>query len=96
MEIRRLTYFTCIAEYGSLTRAAGVLRIAQSALSRQMRLLETEIGVPLFSRTTRGMTLTDEGRYLQSAVAGPLRELAVALQNIRSLAATAARLLHER
>ena len=85
MEIRRLSYFVRIAEDGSLTKAAGILRVAQSALSRQMRLLEEELGVALFSRTARGMRLTDEGEYLQSAVSGPLREVELALQNIRSL-----------
>lgn len=85
MEIRRLSYFVRIAEDGSLTKAAGILRVAQSALSRQMRLLEEELGVALFKRTARGMRLTDEGEYLQSAVAGPLREVELALQNIRSL-----------
>ncbi len=85
MEIRRLSYFVRIAEDKSLTKAAGILRIAQSALSRQMRLLEEELGVTLFSRTARGMRLTDEGEYLQSAVAGPLREVELALQNIRTL-----------
>lgn len=85
MEIRRLSYFVRIAEDRSLTKAAGILRVAQSALSRQMRLLEQELGVTLFSRTARGMRLTDEGEYLQSAVAGPLREVELALQNIRTL-----------
>ena len=85
MEIRRLSYFVRIAEDGSLTKAAGILRVAQSALSRQMRLLEEELGVALFNRTARGMRLTDEGEYLQSAVAGPLREVELALQNIRAL-----------
>lgn len=85
MEIRRLSYFVRIAENGSLTKAAGILRVAQSALSRQMRLLEEELGVTLFNRMARGMRLTDEGEYLQSAVTGPLREVELALQNIRSL-----------
>ncbi|MBV1687180.1 LysR family transcriptional regulator [Novosphingobium sp. G106] len=87
MEIRRLSYFVRIAEDGSLTKAAGMVRVAQSALSRQMRLLEEELGVTLFSRTAHGMRLTDEGEYLHSAVAGPLREMELALQNIRTLPA---------
>jgi LysR family nitrogen assimilation transcriptional regulator len=66
-------YFTRIAEDGSLTKAAGVLRIAQPALSRQIRLLEEELGVSLFTRTARGMRLTEEGEYLRTAAAGPLR-----------------------
>lgn len=84
MDVRRLGYFMRIAEDGSLTKAAAVLRIAQPALSRQMRLLEEELGVPLFNRTARGMRLTGEGAALRASVAGPLRELELALQNIRS------------
>lgn len=84
METRRLSYFVRIAEDGSLTKAAGVLRIAQPALSRQIRLLEEELSVSLFSRTARGMQLTEAGEHLRASVAGPLRELELALQNIRS------------
>ena len=84
MDVRRLSYFMRIAEHGSLTKASNVLRIAQPALSRQMRLLEEELGVALFNRTARGMRLTEEGEALRASVAGPLRELELALQNIRS------------
>ncbi len=84
MEIRRLSYFVRIAEDGSLTRAAGMVRVAQSALSRQMRLLEEELGVPLFERTARGMRLTVDGERLHASVAAPLRELELAIQGIRS------------
>ena len=84
VEIRRLSYFMRIAEHGSLTKASNVLRIAQPALSRQMRLLEEELGVALFNRTARGMRLTEEGVALLASVAGPLRELELALQNIKS------------
>ncbi|WP_395334526.1 LysR family transcriptional regulator [Novosphingobium sp. BL-8H] len=83
MEIRRLRYFLRIAEDGSLTRSSGMLRIAQSALTRQMRLLEEDLGVKLFVRTSRGMTLTEDGEQLRAAVAAPLRELELALDTIR-------------
>ena len=55
---RRLHYFLTVADLGSLGRAAQVLHIAQPALSRQIRLLEEDVGVVLMERTTRGMTLT--------------------------------------
>lgn len=84
METRRLKYFARIADDGSLMKASGVLRIAQPALSRQLRLLEEELGVQLFQRTSRGMRLTEEGERLRIAIAGPLRELDLALQNVRS------------
>lgn len=68
-----------------MSRAAGVLNVAQSALSRHMRLLEEELGISLFARTARGMRLTSEGAQLRAAIAGPLRELELAIQNIRAL-----------
>jgi DNA-binding transcriptional LysR family regulator len=65
---RRLQYFLTVADLGSLGRAAGVLHVAQPALSRQMRLLEEEVGATLMERTARGMALTAAGRaYYQSA-----------------------------
>jgi len=84
MELKRVKYFVRVAEDGSLTKAAGVLRIAQPALTRQIRLLEEQLGVPLFKRTARGMRLTDEGEYLRAAVAAPLRTLELAFQNVRT------------
>ncbi|MFT4194298.1 LysR family transcriptional regulator [Ottowia sp.] len=58
---RRLLYFVRVAEAGSLGRAAQSLHVAQPALSRQMRLLEDEVGATLFERTARGMPLTAAG-----------------------------------
>src|SRR6516225_4187478 len=51
MDTHRLKYFQRIAEEGSITRAAGLLGIAQPALSRQLQLLEEELGVAVFSVT---------------------------------------------
>jgi LysR family nitrogen assimilation transcriptional regulator len=84
METRRLGYFVRVAEDGSLTKAAQILRIAQPALTRQMRLLEADVGVTLFRRTARGMTLTEDGERLRAAVEGPLRELELALHGFRA------------
>jgi DNA-binding transcriptional LysR family regulator len=65
---RRLFYFVSVVDAGSLGRAAQVLHVAQPALSRQMKLLEDEVGVVLLERTSRGMALTAAGRvYYQSA-----------------------------
>lgn len=65
---RKLHYFVTVADLGSLGRAAEVLHVAQPALSRQIRLLEEQVGVPLMARNARGMTLTPAGRaYYQSA-----------------------------
>jgi LysR family transcriptional regulator, nitrogen assimilation regulatory protein len=61
LEPRRLRYFIKVAELGSLTRAAEALHIAQPALSQQIRTLESELGVSLFARGPRGVTLTEAG-----------------------------------
>jgi LysR family nitrogen assimilation transcriptional regulator len=64
MELGQLRTFLRVAELGSLSRAATALRIAQPALSRQIRLLEAELGVRLFERHGRGMVLSERGRDL--------------------------------
>lgn len=84
-DFKRLGYFVQIAELGSLTRTAERLRIAQPSLSRQMRILEEELGVTLFTRGHRGMHLTEAGEALRSRIAGPLRQIGHALYEIRSL-----------
>ena len=71
MDTHRLKYFLRIAEEGSITRAAALTGIAQPALSRQLQLLEEDLGVTLFRRTRRGVELTEAGERLRSATAGP-------------------------
>lgn len=84
-DFKRLGYFAQIAELGSLTRTAERLRIAQPSLSRQMRILEEELGVTLFTRGHRGMQLTEAGEALRDRIAGPLRQIGHALYEVRSL-----------
>jgi DNA-binding transcriptional LysR family regulator len=62
MELRHLRYFLAVGEALNFTKAAARLRVAQPALSRQMRDLENEIGVDLLRRSPRGVTLTPEGK----------------------------------
>lgn len=65
MEIRQLRYFIAVADTLNFSRAAESVYLSQSALSRQIMDLEKEVGVPLFNRSTRQVTLTDAGRALQ-------------------------------
>ena len=65
MEIRVLRYFLTVAREENITKAAEVLHITQPALSRQLAQLEEELGVKLFDRGTRKITLTDEGMLLR-------------------------------
>ncbi|MFY7974560.1 MAG: LysR substrate-binding domain-containing protein [Rubrivivax sp.] len=75
MDFKQLEYFVRVAEHGSFSRAAGVLRVAQPALSRQVRSLETELRQHLFVRNGRGVTLTDAGRVLLAHGQGLLQQL---------------------
>ncbi|SDN41911.1 LysR substrate-binding domain-containing protein [Ensifer sp. YR511] len=62
MDVAQLKTLIHVAEVGSLSKAADRLNIAQPALSRQIRLLERELGTFLFNRHGRGMVITDAGR----------------------------------
>ncbi|GGG26669.1 LysR family transcriptional regulator [Rhodococcoides trifolii] len=67
MDIRSVKYFLAVADAGSITEAARALHLSQPPLSSAMTKLESELDVALFERHARGITLTDAGRYLQSA-----------------------------
>ena len=62
MDVPQLRTILHVAELGSLSKAADRLRIAQPALSRQVRLLEDELGIRLFDRHGRGMVVTEAGQ----------------------------------
>ena len=75
MDFKQIRYFVQVAELGSFTRAASVLRVAQPALSRQVRALEVELRQPLFDRNGRGVTLTSAGQRLLAHGRGILQQV---------------------
>ena len=64
MNFTRIEYFLAAAKYLNITKAANVLYISQPSLSKQIALLEDELGVPLFDRTARALKLTPAGKLV--------------------------------
>ncbi|MFY9511422.1 MAG: LysR family transcriptional regulator, partial [Rubrivivax sp.] len=64
MDLRALEYFVAVVDAGSFSGAAVVLNLTQPTLSRQVALLETELGQRLLVRTGRGVTATEAGSAL--------------------------------
>lgn len=64
MDAGDLTVFAAVARTGGITKAAQTLNTVQSNVTQRIRLLETELGVPLFHRHSRGVTLTSAGAQL--------------------------------
>jgi DNA-binding transcriptional LysR family regulator len=74
MTLQQLEYFLAAAEHGSFSAAADELHLAQPSLSEQVRKLEAELGVALFTRVGRGLTLTEAGHELRPHAERTLRE----------------------
>lgn len=77
-----LRSFEAAARHLSFTAAAEEIGLTQSAVSQQVKSLETRLGVPLFMRHARGLALTDAGRQLVPEVAAPLQALASAMTDV--------------
>ena len=81
MRLEQISYFLQVAETQSMTGAAKELYISQPALSKQIALLEREVGVPLFERKARGVVLTSAGRQFEKDLKNILKELENAKKN---------------
>jgi len=84
MDWDKLRIFHAVASAGSFTHAGQMLALSQSAVSRQISALEEEIVTPLFQRHARGLTLTDEGEVLYSAVSDVLARLGQAEEALKN------------
>lgn len=86
MEIRQLKAFIAIAETNTFTAGAKKMNVTQAAISMQIRQLEDEVGMPLFTRTPRRVILTEAGERLLLRARNILREHDSALAEISELA----------
>lgn len=87
MELRQLVYFDAVVREGGFTRAAEKLRIAQPAVSTQIRRLENELGVALLERTTRRVALTHAGELFSVRVSHVLEHLEAGRHELAQLSA---------
>ena len=86
MELRHLRYFVAVAEAENVTRAAAQLRVAQPAVSRQVRDLEAELGATLLERTAKTIRLTDAGRVFLQEARAVLQRTEAAVAAVRAVA----------
>lgn len=93
VDTRLLRSFLAVAEEGSLTRAAERVFVSQPALTKQIRQLETQLGVRLFDRSRAGMALTGPGRELARRAPKVLAAWDDALRTTRAADRQASRVL---
>src|SRR5690242_7386487 len=82
MELRQLAYFVAVAEESHFTRAAQRLRIAQPAVSQQIRRLEAELGEQVFLRDRRSVRLTPAGEALLPHARAALAQVELGRESI--------------
>lgn len=75
MDLKKLRYFLAVAESGSMAEASRRLRLVQPALSQQISRLEDQLGVELMERSSRGITVTEQGRILQGYASSILAQV---------------------
>ncbi|MEQ7126646.1 LysR substrate-binding domain-containing protein [Actinopolymorpha sp. B11F2] len=85
MQIESLEVLRTVARHGSITSAARELRFTQSAVSRQIAVLEQELGAQVFDRLPRGVALTEEGQCLLTHAEAVLDRLDAARRDLEAL-----------
>jgi DNA-binding transcriptional LysR family regulator len=93
VDTRLLRYFAAVAAEANLTRAAARLYVSQPALTKQIKHLESQLGVRLFTRSWAGMTLTPAGQALAGRTPAVLAEWDRALRETKAAASRATQVL---
>ena len=83
--LRSLQVFIAVAESGSMSVAARSLHMTVSAISQQLRKLEQDIGLSLFNRNTRSLSLTEAGRIYYDTSKQMLKTAEIAQEQIETL-----------
>ncbi|EIA0835735.1 LysR family transcriptional regulator [Vibrio parahaemolyticus] len=86
MELRQIKYFLAVANYGGVRKASQVLHVTQPAISRQVSELEGELGVQLFERASRRLTLTLAGEYYRDQMSEMINNLENTTQMVKRVA----------
>jgi DNA-binding transcriptional LysR family regulator len=82
VNMRQIEVFLCAARHENLSRAAAELYVSQPALSKAIKSIEKDFGSPLFSRTNRGVKLTEEGRELYARLDFEYHHFRVSVEDI--------------
>jgi len=90
MDLRQLEMFKMVAETESFTRSGEKLHVSHSAISRQVKLLEDELRVPLFTRANKHVSLTEPGKVLLAHVKTILEQVANAAQSVSQMSKSVA------
>lgn len=84
MELTQIRYFLSIAEHTSFTRAAEYLHVSQPTISKQVALMEDELGVKLFTRNNRAVALTESGRAVHAGFKEAVNIIDRAVQSLKA------------
>ena len=85
MNFKQLEYFCAVAECKSISNAARSLHVAQPPISRQIALLEDELGVCLFTRSNKGVELTEAGQSLYEQSQHMFQHLRMIVDSVRDV-----------
>src|SRR5690242_11627317 len=85
MDLRQLSYVLAVVDNGGFTAAADAMHVTQPALSQAVATLERELGVPLFHRTGRTVTLSSAGEALVGPARQALRDAATARSAVEAV-----------
>ena len=87
MNFKQLEYFAAVAEAGSISGASRQLHVAQPPVSRQLAMLEDELGACLFLRTNKGVELTEAGHCLYQQSRQMFQSLRTMADSVREVGA---------